>query len=240
MRQGGKVFRQSARKLFPGLVKGPENFFKIGSDRLRSGRGGRDENEAKPLVRQACENIVKRVQIFAVPVLPVHFGAEDGVKALFIPAGGEVQRQHAGTLFQKALAAVGNILPAALEVPGVPGVRHGFPGAAGVFHEQMEFSGRIRPEKAAHVPQIGLIHADEQVIFFIVVLYHAPCPLTGAVNAMLREQPGRGGIDAAAEFVRMSGSGSNFIFRLKPCAAYQILHYKFGGGAAADVAVADK
>ena len=140
---------------------------------------------------------------------------------------------------QQSLAARENVPPGSLEISGVPGVRH-VAGMAGPVQQEGQLSLRVAAADAAHVPQVGTVHADEQVKAVIILPPQLPGGLSGAADTVLRQLPPGGGIDGIADLLRAGGSGSDGELLRQFCLADQVLHDKFRHGASADIAVAYK
>ena len=142
-------------------------------------------------------------------------------------------------MVQKTPAALLHIAPGGIEVPGVPGIGN-LPGAAGKVHQQMQSAGGVAAADPLHIPQVGMIHADEQIIGLIVALLQLAGGFSGAVDAMPVQQPADGGIDRVSQLLSAGGCGFNVKFRLQSGSVNHVLHHKFSHGASANISVADK
>ena len=80
---------------------------------------------------------------------------------------------------------------------------------AGVIHQQVQLSREIAAADAVHIPQVGLIHSDQQVELIIVGVGELPGRLARTVDAVLRQLPPGRGIDRVADLLRAGGGGLN-------------------------------
>ena len=141
--------------------------------------------------------------------------------------------------FQQGCAAGRHVVPGGLEIPGVPGVGH-VPADARVIQQQTDFPVGITAEEALHIPQVGAVHADEQVIPAIIGPGQLPGRLAGAGNAVLGQNPPRRRIDRVPQLLSAGSGGRNLKRSLQSGFCYQILHHKLGHRASANIAVANK
>ena len=104
------------------------------------------DDKAAPVMGQTGEDIVQRVQVPAIALLPQHPLRHQGVQLLPAPAAGEVQPDLWIKPVQQRQAALVHILPGSLEIPGVPGVSHRVlpPREA---QQQMQLTLRVPAEK---------------------------------------------------------------------------------------------
>ena len=79
----------------------------------------------------------------------------------------------AGYFTHQPLTSRQHILPRRLEVLGVPRVGN-IAGAVGVVHQEAQFSGKIAAADAVHIPQIRAVHADQEIVFFVVGIGELP------------------------------------------------------------------
>ena len=91
-----------------------------------------------------------------------------------------------------------------------------------------------------HIAEIGLIHADQEVVFLVIIVLELPGGLAGAVDPMLRQLAPCRGIDRIADLLGAGRRGLNVEPGFQPRLFHQIFHHEFSHWAAADIAVADK
>ena len=80
---------------------------------------------------------------------------------------------------------------------------------SGELQEQMELPIRVAAADAAHVPHIGLVHPNEEVILSVVGGGELPGGLPRAADTMLRQLPAGRGIDRIADLLGAGGGGGN-------------------------------
>lgn len=85
---------------------------------------------------------------------------------------------------QQPFAAFLQIPPSCIEIIRVPWISH-FAGAVGEIHQEVHFVGKISPTDSIHIPQIGAIHSDRQIVFLIVAVLKLAGSLARAVDPML-------------------------------------------------------
>ena len=95
-------------------------------------------------------------------------------------------------------------------------------------------------KRQVHIPQVGLIHSDQQVELVIVGVGELPGRLARAVDAVLRQLPPGRRIDRVPDLLRAGGGGLDVELGLQSRLLHQILHHELSHGAAADIAVAHK
>ena len=84
------------------------------------------------------------------------------------------------------MAARQHILPRCLEIVGVP--RNGYiAGLLGVVHQEMQFSGKIAAADTVHIPEVGSVHAYQQVVLLVIGIGELPRRVTVAGYPMFRQ-----------------------------------------------------
>ena len=104
----------------------------------------------------------------------------------------------------------------------------------------MDLSLRIAAADAAHIPDVGLVHADEQVPVPIVLPPQLPGQLALAADAVLGQLPAGRRIDRVADLLSAGGGRFDVKFLLQSRLFHQIFHNKLGHRAPANIAVAHK
>ena len=95
-------------------------------------------------------------------------------------------------MFQQSPAPVQDITPGGVKVSGVPGICYLLIRVAGVFHQEVHLVVEVAAANAVHVPQVGVVHADEQVVFVVVPVLELAGHVAGTGDAMLGQLlPGR-------------------------------------------------
>ena len=77
---------------------------------------------------------------------------------------------------KKCFAALINIPICHIEALGIPRIGD-ITAARSVVHQLMYLSRRIAAENTEHIADVGAVHADEQIVFVIVVLLHCTARL---------------------------------------------------------------
>lgn len=85
---------------------------------------------------------------------------------------------------KKSWASFLHIPPGRIEIAGVPRIGY-LAGTVGKVHQQMHLVGKIAAADALHTPQVGMIHANQKVVFLVVAVQQLTGPLAGAIDAML-------------------------------------------------------
>ena len=109
---------------------------------------------------------------------------------------------------QQPLTPFQHIPPCGLEIAGVPRVGH-IAGALGVFHQEVHLVLEVPATDAMHIAEIGLIHADQEVVFLVIIVLELPGGLAGAVDPMLRQLAPCRGIDRIADLLGAGRRGLN-------------------------------
>ena len=78
---------------------------------------------------------------------------------------------------------------------------------ADVVQQQMYLTMRVTAADALHIPEVGFVHADEQVEFFVITLGELPRRVATAGNPVLRQFAPRRRIDGVAYLLTAGCSG---------------------------------
>ena len=140
---------------------------------------------------------------------------------------------------QQRAAAHVHVAPGCLEITGVPRVGDAS-GTAREVQQEVDFSLRVAAADAPDVPQILLIHADQEVERVVVPLRELACGVALTGDPVLGQLAPRGRIDGIADLITARRRGVDLKFVGKSCLFDQVLHHKFRHRAAADIAQADK
>ena len=106
---------------------------------------------------------------------------------------------------QQRAAAPVHVAPGCLEITGVPRVGDAS-GAAREVQQEVDFPLRVAAADAPDVPQILLIHADQEVECVVVPLRELACGVALTGDPMLGQLAPRGRIDGIADLLP-AGSG---------------------------------
>ena len=82
------------------------------------------------------------------------------------------------------MATCHHILPCGLKIVGVPRVGY-IAGMTGVVQQQMYLAIWVTTADAVHIPEVCLIHADEQVEFLVIAFGKLPRRVAAAGNPVL-------------------------------------------------------
>ena len=105
---------------------------------------------------------------------------------------------------QQPLASRQHILPSCLEIARVPRVGN-IVGVVGVVHQEVQLSGKVAAADAVHIPQIGSVHANQQIVLLIVPVGKLPRRVAVAGDPMLRQLAPRRRIDRVADLLPAGG-----------------------------------
>ena len=156
--------------------------------------------------------------------------------------GGVPEPYNSSLLFQQfrqqSVTTGGDILPGCLEVAGVPGIRHFFAGAAGIFQQEMDLSFRVAAADCFHVADIGAVHADEQIKAVVIAPVHLPCCLARAGNAVFRQFPSGSVMDRVPDLFGAGGGRLDLKQRFHARLSNKMFHHELRHGTAADISVA--
>ena len=109
-----------------------------------------------------------------------------------------------------------------------------------MFHQEGHLAGEVAAADTVHIPQVGLVHADEQVVFFVILIGELPGRMVLAGDPMLRQLPPCGRIDRIANLLPAGCRRLDMELGFQAGLLHQVLHYELGHRAAADIAVANK
>ena len=140
---------------------------------------------------------------------------------------------------KQPLTPLQHILPSGLEIVGVPRVRD-IAGVRGVVHQEGHLPGIIAAANAIHILEVGAVHANQQIIFVVVLIGELPRSMTVAGDAMLHQLAACGQIDRIADLLPTGGSRRDLKFFLQARFLHQVLHHELGHRASADIAVANE
>ena len=129
--------------------------------------------------------------------------------------------------------------PGGLKVPGVPGVRH-LAAPVGELRQQVDLPLRITAADPPHVPEVLLVHTDEEVIVLIIPPGQEPGGVPLAGDAVLRQLAPRRGIDRVPDLLPGGGGGGDGETPLLPRPPDEVLHGVLRHGAPADIPMANK
>src|SRR5699024_3946773 len=141
---------------------------------------------------------------FLLPKKPICSRSPEGVS--FIPI--ILSPLPIAQMLQETLQTFHNIIIGSLDIPGIPGIRN-IPGVMAEIQQQMKFMLRIPPDNGHHVPQIPGIHADEVVVFPVILRAHAHRPFLGAGNSQLRQLFPGAPMNRIADFLGAGSGGRN-------------------------------
>ena len=82
------------------------------------------------------------------------------------------------------MASRQHILPCRFEIACVPRVGN-IAGAVGVVHQEAELAVRVAAADALHIPQVRAVHADQQVVFVVILIRKLPRDMTAAGDSVL-------------------------------------------------------
>ena len=75
----------------------------------------------------------------------------------------------------------------------------------GVVQQQMYLAIRVATADALHIPEVGFVHADEQVEFFVIALGELPRRVAAAGNPVFGQLAPCRRINGVAEFLAAGG-----------------------------------
>lgn len=136
-------------------------------------------------------------------------------------------------------AAFFHIPPGRIEIVGVPRVGN-IAGVVGILHQELHLALEVPAADAVHIAEVCLIHANQQIVFLVIVVLKLSCSFPGAIDPMLGQLAPRWRIDRVADLLGAGRSGLDQEVLFQARFPHQILHNKLGHGASANIAVAIK
>lgn len=140
---------------------------------------------------------------------------------------------------KKSLASFLYIPPGRIEIAGVPRIGY-LAGAIGKIHQKMHLAVRIAAADALHISQVGMIHANQEVVFLVVAFQQLVGSLAGAVDAMLGQLAASRRIHRIADLLGACRCRFDLKSLLQPGFLHQILHNELGHRASANVSMAEE
>ena len=104
----------------------------------------------------------------------------------------------------------------------------------------MHLAGRIAAADALHISQVGMIHANQEVVFLVVAFQQLVGSLAGAVDAMLGQLAASRRIHRIADLLGAGRCRFDLKSLLQTRFLHQILHNELGHRASANVSVAEE
>ena len=74
-----------------------------------------------------------------------------------------------------------------------------------MIHQEGHLAGVIAAADTVHIPEIGLIHADQEIVFVVIPVRQLPHGVTATGDAMLRQLALCRRIDWVADFLSARG-----------------------------------
>lgn len=137
---------------------------------------------------------------------------------------------------QQPLAPSQHVPPGCLEIFRVPWICD-FAGMIGIIHQEMDFVGKVVAADPVHIPQIGFVHPDQQVVFLVVAVDELPGCVAAAGDPMLGKLAACRRIDWVPNFLSDGSRRCNLELRRQPSFFQQVLHDELGHWAPANIAV---
>lgn len=137
------------------------------------------------------------------------------------------------------MTAVRYISPGRIEVTSVPRVGY-LAGVVRKIHQQMHLVGKIAAANAVHILQVGMFHANQEVVLFVVAVPQLASRFARAVDAMLGQLAAGRRVYWIADLLGAGGCRLDLKALLQTGLLHQILHHKLGHRASANVAVSDE
>ena len=110
----------------------------------------------------------------------------------------------AGYFTQQPLTPRQLILPSRFEVFGVPRVGN-IAGVVCVVHQEAQLAGKVAAADTVHIPQVRAVHADQEIVFFVVGTGELPRRMAVAGDPMLCQLAPRREIDRVADLLPAGG-----------------------------------
>ena len=108
--------------------------------------------------------------------------------------------KYSSQFIEQRTAALLDIAPCGFKFSGVPRVGY-ISRPACVVKQTRHFAVRVAAANAAHSRNVGAIHADQQIVFFVILRGHLPCRVLLASDAVCSQNPARRRIDRIAKFL---------------------------------------
>ena len=140
---------------------------------------------------------------------------------------------------QQPLAPRQHVPPGCLEIFRVPWIGD-IAGIIGKIHQEMDFVGKVAAADPVHIPQVGMIHSNQEIVFLVVAVQELPGSLAGTVDAMLGQLAASRRIHRIADLLGAGSRRLDLNALLQTGFLHQILHDKLGHRASANIAVAEK
>ena len=109
-----------------------------------------------------------------------------------------------------------------------------------MFHQEGHLAREVAAADTVHIPQVGLVHADEQVVFLVILIGELPGCMTLAGDPMLRQLAAYGRVDRVPDLLPAGGCRFDMELRFQAGLLHQVLHYELGHRAAANIAMTHK
>ena len=97
-----------------------------------------------------------------------------------------------------------HIPPSRFEVLGVPWVCH-IAGAGGMVHQEGHLASKVAAADAMHIPQVGAVHANQQIVLVVVLIRELPRRVAVAGDSVLRQLAPCRRIDRVADLLPAGG-----------------------------------
>ena len=138
---------------------------------------------------------------------------------------------------QQPLASRQHILPGGLKVAGVPGI-FDIAGMVCIVHQQMQLPGEVAAADVVHIPQVGPIHPNQQIVLIVIGVGELPRRFASAVDAVFGQLAPRRGIDRVADLLRAGGGGLDVELGFQSGFFHQVFHHELGHRAPTDIPMA--
>lgn len=139
----------------------------------------------------------------------------------------------------KSFTAFAHIYIGHVKVPRIPRVSYRS-GLVRKIQKLIYLMLSVLPYYPQHISDIGIIHANQIIVFFIVRFRHLYRPMPHAGNPFLPQLGQRPIMNTIADFLRAGRSGVNVKVCGSVLSCYDLFHHEFRHGRTADVAVADE
>ena len=75
----------------------------------------------------------------------------------------------------------------------------------GIVHQEVQLASKIAAADTVHIPQVVAVHADQEIVFFVVGIGELPRGVTAAGDSMLCQLAPRRWIDWVADLLPAGG-----------------------------------